>query len=607
MPIQTHAARVVDSRHPYYISGVADWEKWRRCYQGGDAFMHAYLERFSTRETSEDFTRRRNMTPIPTFAKAAINDIRNSIFQRMHDIIRKGGTKSYQEAIAGLNGGVDQRGSTMNAFLGQKVLTELLVMGRVGIYVDMPVVYQNDTLLDVQGKRPYLYCYQVEDIFSWAESAADRPSEFKSVLLRDTAMRYDATTFLPINEFKRFRLLTINDRGRVEIQFYDEKGDVIDPQTGLPIIDEGPIELALTRIPFVMLDLGGSLLDDVASYQIALLNLISSDVNYALLANFPFYIEQANKKNGHHLKPAANADGTATAGGQGAADMDVKVGTTQGRLYVGDQAPGFIHPSPEPLRASMELRSQLEEEVRKLVNLAVINIASRASAESKTMDNQGLESGLSFIGLVLENGERQIADHWTAYETANSSQKQQITIQYPTRYKLKTDEERITEASTLAELMFKVPGRTIKKEIAKNIVTVLLQGKISLETMEAIHKEIDDAEFTTSDPDTIIKAHGEGIIGDQIAAIALGFSNEEHLNARNDHLARIIRIAEAQRPKDEGNDEGNDLKNPAARGVDDLDPDKGSGEDEKAASRDTTLDPDSKSRVRGEGRFTKKG
>jgi hypothetical protein len=61
-----------------------------------------------------------------------------AIFQRMRDITRRGGSQAYQRAVNGLNLGVDLRGNTMNGFLGIKVLTELLIMGRVGVYVDSP-------------------------------------------------------------------------------------------------------------------------------------------------------------------------------------------------------------------------------------------------------------------------------------------------------------------------------------------------------------------------------------------------------------------------------------------------------------------------------------
>ena len=51
-------------------------------------------------------------------------------------------------------------------------------------------------------------------------------------------------------------------------------------------------------------------------------------------SNFPFYIEQRDLRAvGAHLKHAATADGTATSGGQGAADTDIKVGATHGRAY----------------------------------------------------------------------------------------------------------------------------------------------------------------------------------------------------------------------------------------------------------------------------------
>ena len=78
----------------------------------------------------------------------------------------------------------------------------------------------------------------------------------------------------------------------------------------------GVIQLELRRIPFVLLDIGDSMIKDVVNHQIALLNLGSGDVNYALKSNFPFYVEQRDLRcRGAHLKPASAA-GTATAGGQ---------------------------------------------------------------------------------------------------------------------------------------------------------------------------------------------------------------------------------------------------------------------------------------------------
>src|SRR5262245_36461277 len=99
----------LSARFPTYLSDALDWDEWRLVYCGGKEFRRRYLEQFSTRETNEDFRRRERISPIPSFAKSALNDVRNSIFQRFVDITRDGGSQAYQEAIAGQNGGVDNR------------------------------------------------------------------------------------------------------------------------------------------------------------------------------------------------------------------------------------------------------------------------------------------------------------------------------------------------------------------------------------------------------------------------------------------------------------------------------------------------------------------
>ena len=48
--------------------------------------------------TSQDFQSRLEMTPIPTYSPVAIDDVRNSIFQRMRDITRRGGSQAFQRA-----------------------------------------------------------------------------------------------------------------------------------------------------------------------------------------------------------------------------------------------------------------------------------------------------------------------------------------------------------------------------------------------------------------------------------------------------------------------------------------------------------------------------
>jgi hypothetical protein len=591
--------RIIDSRHPSFHVSTFDWEKWRLAYEGGEPFREKYLKQLSSREDSDDFKRRKDMTPIPTFAKAAIRDIRNAIFQRMRDILRTDGSEKYRRAINGLDLGVDRRGSTMNAFLGMKVLEELLVMGRVGVFVDSTVV-NGGTLADAVLARPYLYSYAVEDILSWSCTRPEEPSEFQSILLRDTCLHFDERTMLPLTTFQRYRLMWIDkNTGLVNLQFYDQHGKEID-RDGEPTL--APTVLELTRIPFAMIDIGESLMKDVCEYQIAILNLVSADVNFSVSANFPLYTEQRDLgKKGAHLKHVSSADGTSTAGGQGSNDEDIKVGTTQGRAYDKNMdRPDYINPSPDPLKVSIQLQEKLEADIRKLVNLAVISVATRTSAESKSLDNQGLEAGLSYIGLKLESAERLIAEFWSAYEDKVPSRRQIAHIKYPDRYSLKTDSDRIEEATKLAALMFKVPGREVKREIAKSIVQTLLGGKVSVETIDRITAEIQESKYLTSDPATIIQAVQAGLCGEQTGSMALGFQDDEYLQAREDHAERVARIAESQGI---GNGNQGGSGDPASRGVPDLSANpSGAGAYEKATSRDTTLRDNTKPPVRGAGK-----
>jgi len=541
---KTDQIKVPKTRHPEYLARLKDWDKWRRAYEGGDEFVARYLKKFSSRERLQDFRDRRSITPVPAFAKAAVNDIKNSIFQRMTDITRKGGSQSYQIAVQGLDNGVDMRGSTMNAFLGQEVLPELLVMGRVGIYVDNPPLPENPSILDATSVRPYLYLYRVEDILSWSSVSIQEPDHYRSILLRDRCVDYDPLTQLAFGEVERYRHLWIDPvTGKVNVQFYDKSFTPTD-QDGL--VGGGPIELAITTIPFVCMDIRQSIIEDVANHQIALLNLGSSDVAYALKANFPFYTEQRDLRGGSlHLMENLNPDAAAVTGSQQARDEEVMVGPVQGRQYdINTERPGFIHPSSEPLDASMKLQEKLKEDIRLLVNLAVTNINPKmASAESKQLDQTGLESGLSYIGLVLENGERRIARFWSMYEGGEAA-----TIQYPEQYSIKTDEERRKEAKDHNELKFAVPSKSFQKQINKDIIDILLRGKLSPDELTAMQAEVDKAKYQSCDSLIITQDLTNGLVSQATASEARGYDPNEVEQARKDQADRLALIAKSQTP-----------------------------------------------------------
>lgn len=579
---------LIDARHPEYSAQGISWRKWRLTYQGGDSFLNEYLKPFSGREDISDFNKRKEVTPSPSFAKAAINDVKNGVFQRMSDIIRKGGSKSYQRAVLGLDNGVDMHGSSMNSFLGRFVLPELLTMAKVGVYVDMPEL-EGNTLLDSAGKKPYIYLYRAEEILSWTYRS-DKADEFASVLLRDWQDLYTADGNLPQGQWMRYRYVWLAEDGKVHVRFYNEDASVVD-KDGNPIEPtSGEFILDIDFIPFVVLNLSDSLLADVANHQIALLNLESSDIAYALNSNFPFYVEQADDRAGSEY--LANQSGDAGTGTQGEANTrdnkKIEVGTLHGRRYTTQNAPAFINPSAEPLTASMAKQTQLKNDIRQLINLALTNLTPRtASADSKQMDDRGLEAGLSYIGLELEHAERKIAIYWSAYERSN----EETLIKYPEKYSIQSDEDRRKDAEQLGTLRDTIPSGTFQKEISKQIVYKLVGNKVPPDVVDTIYAEINKAECYTAKHDVIQSLVEGGIMDKELAATLLGIPKEHVAQANAEQAQRLALISASQTPGG---------TNSASRG----NPDASvapvqQAADEKALSRDNTQSADTTPKVRG--------
>ncbi len=552
--------RISTVRHPEYKDDENDFFKWRLCYKGGRHFIDTYLIRFSRREDNEAFKERRRMSYAPTFAKAAINKLKNTFYSRMGEIKRLGGPDSYKTAIAGDGPGVDLFGSSMNAYIGQEVLEELMAMRRVGVYVDRKPL-TGPLLSDNKNNQPYLYLYKTEDILTWNYIYQDGEYVYRNVLLRDYENEIDDKTGMVIGQYCRYRQVWLADDGLVHIQFWIEAvtKDNEEPEQDIP--DGAEIITELDRIPFVYAGLKESLLADVADYQIAMLNIASADVNYVYRANFPFYTEEfdplaegiynrrpppgmPNRDPAQHgrLIPDPN-DGT-EARTRNSADDEISVGAMRGRRFPkGAQRPEFIAPPTEPLLASMKKQEQMKNDIFELVDIAASQAQPQhASADSKQMDNQGLESGLSYIGLELEYLENEVAKIWGMYEG-----KPPAVVNYPEKYTLKSDAERVDEATKLNGIKSSVPSRTFAKEVGKQINVIMLKDKVPDETIAKINAEIDAAEYVSSDPALIQIASELGMVDAETGSDALGFIGAKVVpKAQKEHADRLAEIAKSQ-------------------------------------------------------------
>ena len=560
--------RISTIHHPEYAEDYLDYMKWRLTYLGGRRFIDYYLQKYSQREDEAAFLERKCLSYCPSYAKVAINKLKNTMFSRMVEISRTKGPESYINACLGKEGGVDRQGSSMNTFMGSSVLPELMTMRTVGVYVDREPA-NGELLSNNVGKNPYLYAYKAEDILTWDCYMFQGEYRYRNVLLRDTALEYDEDTGMVKGTVERYRQVFIGRDGKVHVQFWAPNPD---PKVDEDIKLGDEIILNLNRVPFVRLALKSSLLADVADYQIALMNIASSDVNYVFRANFPTYIEQENpftasihQRQGAlpaNLRSAAAAaanlpaEGSAAAAAIATTDREERKGALHGRTYGKDlDPPSYISPSPEPLLASIKKQEQMKNEIFELVDIAASQAQPQhASAESKGMDDRGLESGLSMIGLELEYGEREISKIWALYENVEPA-----FVNYPSKYTLKTDQQRVDECESLDKIKASAPSRTFTKEVTKVIATTMLGEKIHPDKLEEIFKEIDAAEYTTSDPNTIKIALEAGCVDAETGSDALGFIGAKVVPlAQKEHAERLKRINDAQA-----------ANNPAARGVPD--------------------------------------
>jgi hypothetical protein len=602
--IQKAASSLPTITHPHYKRFEQDWFKWRLTYEGGDRFIQQYLVKFSNREDNKDYAERKRLSYCPAFAKAAIHEIRNAIYKRSKDITREGGPASYQTACNGKNNGVDLIGSDMNYFMGIKALEELLVLGRVGVYVDMPSNI-GQTLKEKGTKRPYIYLYQAEDIRSYTLDNSDNPSEFTSLLLTDHNFDYDQDTGLPTDESIRYRhvfLKETDDGPRVFCRFCNNHGEWMD-EFGESADGDYMVQVGnLTKIPFVLLEISTSLLMDAANYQIAHLNLASSDIWYSSRANFPFYIEPFDpksqspyiKREGENEFDSTDQYTTVTTTTNA---EEITVGPTRGRRYpTGTNQPAFIHPSSEPMKASMAKQDQLKAELRQLINLSLANLnPGSASAESKALDQAGLENGLSYLARIMQYAENRIAYYWGLYEGTSN----QAEVQYPEQYELLNPDQVDKEIESLIKLADRTSSITLKKRCMKIIAELKVSSYVQRQELQKIYKEIDDAKVVVADNLSIKNDVEMGLVSLKTASKARGYPDGETDSAADDHAERLARIQAAQTPSIPAATVR--METAQARGLPDQAGEPTAGSKEKAAVADQTKNPTPTDPTRGPG------
>lgn len=542
--------KIADLKHPVYRVMAPRWEEFRLVYEGGKTFQGKFLEQ-RVKELDTDYDLRKRISPIPTHAKAAVNNVKNSLFSRIgQSTTRIDGPISYQAAAIGAAGGVDREHSSMNSFLNRKILPELLPIGKVGVFIDAP-------LIRTENNSPYLRTIRAEDILNWEVDPTNR-GQYLQLLVRERIVNKDDTFGLPTETEETFRLFQKTPNG-ILISLFDKKSDPI-----------GQTTLELDQIPFVLFELTESLLTDVGSYQIALLNLSSSDMTYAYLSNIPIYTEQIDNNDLWGNIEDQTADEKISAPRDAVLEAHVGVrktideagrqdviGVGRGRAYPkGLERPDFINPSPDPLRVSMEKAQEIKDDIRSIINLSLSNVKPRAaSAESKVADERGLESGLSAIGLELEAGENAILDIWALYEEVKNNGK----ITYPNNYELKDDTARRKSADDILTLKEKLPSQTARIELTKDAAREIFGSRLPQEKMEKLLIELDNAGGCPSGAKEIQLDMEQGLVSSETASELRGYKKDEVAKAQKEKAKRMADAQASQRGEEDFEENKRDL------------------------------------------------
>jgi len=479
---------------------VIDHNLWRDAYLGGRFFINRYLRKVSSKETDDEFTRRSALSFCPTDAADAIDEIKNSIFQRIVDVSRIGGSDLYQQVMLGELNGVDYDFRDMNTFMGELVLLDLLIMGKVGVFVD------NFT----------------EEQLGSNQLTADSKHPFLQVVPRENIKEIKKNTINQLTRIKFNDLVFENNSGIVTFhREYIENGSTTAtiPQT-----------LGINRVPFVLFETSRPMMQNVAEIQVALLNLHSNDLRMAIEGNYHIYYEYGGGREGKEEAPHLKKN------------RNVQAGISVGRKVIGG-APGFVSPDPDNLRASMEKIAALEAKIRRQVHL---NVAAqnprRQAADSKEYDDRPLEAGLSAIGQVLERGEKQIAEIFALYTNSKKP-----TISYPQRYDLKGDAERREEAKELNEIGSLVPSDSFRRNIHKSIAERIYGHRLSTKELDLIYSQIDSSETTCVTPDVLMRAVELGLVDKTTASNGLGFDGKKVIPiAAKEHAEKLAEMQKAQ-------------------------------------------------------------
>ena len=182
-----------DTTHPDYDKYESRWEFYVRSYMGGeDYFNGAYLTRYIS-ETSDDYDRRLDLTPLDNHCKNIVH-IYSSFLWRVPPT-RAYNSAANNVALEPFLNDADLDGRSFNAFMREAQIWSS-VYGHVWLMMDKPKSNAGTKAEELaQDIRPYVTMFTPENVLDWnyVRTASGR-FELDYLKVRESVIRVDETT-----------------------------------------------------------------------------------------------------------------------------------------------------------------------------------------------------------------------------------------------------------------------------------------------------------------------------------------------------------------------------------------------------------------------------
>jgi hypothetical protein len=470
-------AEIIQKTHKVYDLMSNFWGIYRDLYEGLDTskFIHRH-----PRESENSLRERRKRNYYLNFIEQIVNIYSGFMFRQ--PITRKfenndsesQKSKKTDDDLMDLKKEIfkdfDRTGTAIDDFY-KELSIWLFIYGTQHVVIDMPSE-DNPTTFAEQLERRFLpfavrvnpqqiINWSVDDFgqYNWIRMKQDPPSitdPFDVKLMSDTVKEEYYRTWTRSSWIDHKILINKDGQKKVE-----EIGKGQHNLETVPVVTFKSRHFSRSRV------IGLSPIHDISFASIAVLNICS------------LLDEEMYQKALTLLAVKKSPDDKA----------ELDLGGSNVLQYSGDQRPEFISPSLTPGEFFVELVETLSKEIFRMAKLGggltVLQEAMSGIAHAYLFNETN--QALSDQADVLEAGEVRVLDimvKWLDLDRGNLM----ISSSYPDDFGIVKMSD---ELSTLNKVKEEIPSTTLRKELAKDVAQVLLQGKSERDILDVIMEEID--------------------------------------------------------------------------------------------------------------------